>query len=119
MNLKNIIIGLLKKYNLFGHTNKQAYFNIEEGEEIRREKIEGTPFFIMWVKERGGYYIQMGDYRLTEIKDNWEELLEMIETKNWQLQYAVTCAVHEHAKKMEKEAEEAVEKVIEEVNENN
>lgn len=47
------------------HTGKEIEEEIEKEQLIEREKVEGTPFWIIGDKEKG-YFLIMGKHKLTE-----------------------------------------------------
>jgi hypothetical protein len=47
------------------------------------EKIEGTPFHV--VSDENGHIVAIGKYRLSEILENKEDAIELIDSKNWNL----------------------------------
>lgn len=48
------------------------------------EPIDGTPFRLIGTKENG-YFIVLGKYRITEIKETEGEALELLITNNWDI----------------------------------
>ncbi len=54
----------------------------EKGQvEVKTKQIEGTPFIV--IEESGGFYGVMGKYRLTEKKENLEEVKKEITEMSW------------------------------------
>lgn len=67
--------------------------DISENElQISREKIEGTPFEIIY-QESIGYWLSMGIFRLSEPKETAEEIKLVILDKGWDTIINVMCAI--------------------------
>lgn len=50
---------------------------------IEREQIENTPFWTLKTEE--GWFLVMGDYRVTEVYETKEEVLECLERDKWKI----------------------------------
>lgn len=57
---------------------------------VNRNKIENSPFWAIGTDE--GWFITMGDYRLTEPKPTEEEAIELLLTEDWNIIMRM-CAV--------------------------
>lgn len=58
--------------------------NNQSGKIIERDQIPNTPFTL--VTEMGeGHFLAIGNYRITEKTRNLDELLQKIETRDWNL----------------------------------
>lgn len=60
-------------------------------ELVKREQIEGTPFEIITTNKK--HFIGMGSYRMTSEVENKEELIKMIQDKEWSLIIQTISAV--------------------------
>lgn len=77
----------------FGLTNVSEKNNSGSNYElIKREQVEGTPFMIITTEH--GSFIALGQYRITEDLKK-EQLLQMIEDKDWTLYLAAASAITE------------------------
>lgn len=66
-------------------TNVQEQENSNEsGDLIQRIPIEGTPFTAIKL-EHTKWFLAIGKNRITEPNYEYEELLRMIDNKNWEL----------------------------------
>lgn len=78
-------------------------------ELIQREKIEGTPFWIIGQEEKE-WFITMKNYKITEAKGTKEEAIEELEKNKWSVIAAVceivTIEIANSAGAMLKAAEE-------------
>lgn len=76
--------------------NGQVNHTLTEGngeQLIYRENVEGTPFNIVGME--GKYFVALGQYRLSEWKDNPEELRDIIYEQEWDfLLNVMTALVH-------------------------
>lgn len=59
--------------------------------EYYREEIEETPFAI--IKKENKYWAIMGDHRVTEEKQTREEVIEIIENKEWRFLTTVIAVI--------------------------
>lgn len=64
---------------------KELQQNVEEADKngslIERESIENSPFTVISIE--GYHFGVMGDYRLTEKKNNKEEIIEELSKITW------------------------------------
>lgn len=90
-------------------TNAQEQENSKDsGKIIEREKVEGTPFELIKVDEKG-WFLAMGKHRFTEPVENKEEILKSLEGVPWDYVMNVIMVVVEYvlmAKENVKLAEE-------------
>lgn len=66
----------------------------------QREKIPGTPFTLIY-QDNIGWFVVMGDHRLTEPTLSKEEQIEKLETNKWELITTVVISVVERLKQYE------------------
>ena len=50
----------------------------QSGKLIERHPLEGTPFTLVNQEEK--YFLALGNYRITEYKDNEDELLNLVDS---------------------------------------
>lgn len=81
-------------------TANQANSTDYSNELINREPIEGTPFQL--IKLENGFFLTMGNYRITEIYNTKEETLELINTQklNWYTLLTIINTMIEYNKKI-------------------
>lgn len=119
MNTKTALIMWWKKFTAIGKkkTDKRLFGSLTKEQLMASETINGTPFRINYEKEVG-FYITMGDYRLTEPTETWQDQLFKIEDNDWKLHFSVTSAVVEQVlkRKVEIEAEGAKEELTKTIN---
>lgn len=78
----------------------------KESTLIDYEKIEGTPFTLVHMKEQKQWFLVMGDHRLTEPTNTRNESLEKLETEKWMIQMIMTSiVVHKINEENQKDAE--------------
>lgn len=61
---------------------------------ITHKKVEETPFYITGNNETG-YFVRMGDYRLTEIHKTEEEAATELKTNYWHIIIRIVGAIIE------------------------
>lgn len=77
-------VGILNTQNNIENTHNSQSL-------ISREPIEGTPFTIIGTEV--GYFITLGDFRLSEQTPDKQELIDKITNKTWDLIIATIAAV--------------------------
>lgn len=85
--------------------NESTYLNTgeiakENSPLINREKIEGTPFWLIGILEQG-WFIVMGDQRLTEPVETKEQALKLLQTEHWQIMMNMVVTLIETGKKID------------------
>lgn len=62
---------------------------------IERERMENTPFVL--IKEEEGYFLTLGQYKVTETKETREEIEELItgDKTNWEFLMTVIGTIIE------------------------
>lgn len=73
------------------HTTAQKTESKEDSLSIEREHVENTPFIIVGTKKHG-YWLTMGEHRLTPIHKTKKEVLKVMNEKSWTLISAVMIA---------------------------
>ena len=65
-------------------TESQSTDNQNYSQTVERERYEGTAFDITGNKEVG-YFVALGQYRLTQPRKHKSECIEMIDTRDYEL----------------------------------
>lgn len=75
------------------HTGSEEQNNQHSSNQqiINKEHVEGTGFDIIHYDQHG-YWLVIGHYRVSETKKTKEELIKLIETKDWDLLIGVIGA---------------------------
>lgn len=68
------------------NTNKETSLMIEH------EKIEDTPFNVTFVQDNG-WFIRMGDYRLSQLYQTKYEALQALKTDQWNIIQRLVAAM--------------------------
>lgn len=71
----------------------------EGGKLIEHVEIEGTPFTITGSEEKG-WFLRMGNYKLTEMMDDKEKIKEHIDKNGWLLTVDVIAVILDAEEKM-------------------
>ena len=71
----------------------------EPEQMIKRERIEGTPFIMVCQNNDERYFLACGNWKVTE-EYNREELLEMVERKDWLILVGLMSVVYEETAKI-------------------
>lgn len=74
-----------------GNPNKEDFSETIE-KLIEREKIEGTPFYIIGNKEEG-YFLSFGKHRITELMKTPDDVIQHVEDNHWDITLKVILAV--------------------------
>lgn len=71
---------------------------------LEQKKVDGTPFIM--IKTNDQCFLTYGEYRISDYKNNEEELLEELKEKPWQILGAFTIAMIEMYNKYEERQKE-------------
>lgn len=63
---------------------------------IDRTPLEGTPFTLITTEE--GYFLTFGKYKVSELVNNQEQLIDMVLEKEWNLLLNVFIAINKEIK---------------------
>lgn len=74
-------------------TNAQNKENSVNYSVINREQVENSPFWIITIEDKK-HFIALGNTRCTEPTENKEELIQMIEEKDWNLLFQVIVVIN-------------------------
>lgn len=66
----------------------------DNSHSFKREAVEGSPFTKIY-EEDHGWYLVMGDYRLTNEHETEEELEEFLKTNMWNIMVVMMSIVSE------------------------
>lgn len=66
---------------------------------VEREIYEDSPLMINKIEEKG-WFITLGNKRLTEYKKTKEEIVSLLEKPTWQLLITIMIAVHDDMKQL-------------------
>lgn len=73
------------------HTTAPETESKDDSLSIEREHVENTPFIIVGTKKHG-YWLTMGEHRLTPIHKTKKEVIKVMNEKSWTLISAVMIA---------------------------
>lgn len=59
---------------------------------ITHNKIEGTPFYVTGNEEKG-YFIRLGDYKISEAKQTEDEAIKDLEENKWNIMVNIIATV--------------------------
>lgn len=75
-------------------TESRGNYSNKNTELVHREKIEGTPFYIIG-NEDEGYFVAMGKYRLTEPEETVTAAMDKLITNQWDIILKMVLTSHE------------------------
>lgn len=82
----------------------QSQTNVDEFQDkpnssnlVIREEIKGTPFHLINYNNEG-WFVALGKYRMTETGKDKEELIKMVENKDWTLILDTIAVLTENVK---------------------
>lgn len=73
-----------EQFTTYTDVLKQNNSDSSEADKTSYEPIENTPFFMVG-SEKKGYFIALGNHRMTEPKPTKEEAREELEIKKWNI----------------------------------